>query len=152
MDDFINTHKSNKTNIEKKLVILWLKELVSAIKYLHIGFNILHRDVKPLNIFLKNNHVKLADFGISKTLLSSKNTANVGSSVYWSPEQWNMEPYDFKTDVWALGITFYEMCTNTFPFYNKFEANKRNTPKLPMEFKEYDSLLTGLGNVTLESS
>ncbi len=84
MEDLIIIQNSNNTNIEKNLVILWLKELVSALKYLHIDLNILHRDIKPLNIFIKNKHVKLADFGISKILLSSKNTTHVGSSVYWS--------------------------------------------------------------------
>ena len=155
-------HKKNNTSIEKTEVIVWLKEIVKALKYLHIELNVIHRDVKPLNIFIKNKHIKLADFGLSKTMEMSKYTiTGKGTNAYFSPERWNNEAYNFKSDIWALGnhrifliasfnayfetigVTFYEMCTNDIPFYYECEVKNAKTPVLAIKFKEYQSLLEG---------
>jgi NIMA (never in mitosis gene a)-related kinase len=62
--------------------------------------------------------VKLGDFGISKTLTHTSASAQtvIGTPYYLSPEMVESRPYSFKSDVWALGVLLYEMCTFKPPF------------------------------------
>lgn len=80
--------------------------------------NILHRDIKPDNIFLsKNNVAKLGDFGVSKALtLSQSADTFCGTPFYMSPEVCGHESYNKQSDVWALGCSIYEMATLDRPF------------------------------------
>ncbi|THU82067.1 kinase-like protein [Dendrothele bispora CBS 962.96] len=80
---------------------------------------ILHRDVKPDNVFLdENNKVKLGDFGLSKALPQT-NFANtyVGTPYYMSPELMQEKAYDSKSDIWSLGCLIYELCALRPPFH-----------------------------------
>ncbi|KAL8628089.1 hypothetical protein Q9189_006225 [Teloschistes chrysophthalmus] len=79
---------------------------------------ILHRDLKPDNIFLgDDNQVKLGDFGLSK-LMHSHDFAStyVGTPYYMSPEICAAERYTLKSDIWSLGCVMYELCTRRPPF------------------------------------
>ena len=70
--------------------------------------------VKPANIFLTlTDDVKIGDFGLSKALAASNMQANtrVGSPLYMSPELCQGRPYDRGADIWALGCTFYQVCS-----------------------------------------
>ena len=113
--------KSNKS-LERKKVLSWLKQLVSILKFLHCENNRPHRDLKSKykiliwlkfkenfiqiscnrNIFIKNNKIKLADFGISKLIDGEKHTklSEIEKPEYVSPEVFKNEKYDFKSDVW----------------------------------------------------
>lgn len=78
-----------------------------------------HRDLKPHNIFLgEGDVVKIGDFGVSRQLNSSRDMAQtvVGSPGYLSPELCNGDPYNEKTDVWALGVLLSELCALKHPF------------------------------------
>ncbi|KAI8992906.1 kinase-like domain-containing protein [Trametes punicea] len=80
---------------------------------------ILHRDLKPDNVFLdENNIVKLGDFGLSKALhqASFANTY-VGTPYYMSPELMQEKAYDSKSDIWSLGCLIYELCALKPPFH-----------------------------------
>ncbi|KAI9455262.1 kinase-like domain-containing protein [Lactarius psammicola] len=80
---------------------------------------ILHRDIKPDNVFLdENNSVKLGDFGLSK-VLTQASLANtyVGTPYYMSPELIQEKAYDSKSDIWSLGCLIYELCAHKPPFY-----------------------------------
>ncbi|KIJ53750.1 hypothetical protein M422DRAFT_25550 [Sphaerobolus stellatus SS14] len=80
---------------------------------------ILHRDLKPDNIFLDENQViKLGDFGLSKAL-GATNFANtyVGTPYYMSPELIQEKAYDTKSDIWSLGCLIYELCALKPPFH-----------------------------------
>ncbi|XP_072394494.1 serine/threonine-protein kinase Nek8-like [Diabrotica undecimpunctata] len=75
---------------------------------------VIHRDLKTENIFLtglRGDVVKIGDFGISKALIN-ENKANtiIGTCNYLAPELCNGEPYNAKSDIWALGCILYEMC------------------------------------------
>ena len=74
---------------------------------------ILHRDLKSQNVFLtKKGLVKLGDFGIARVLSNTKSRAKtvVGTPYYLSPEIIESSPYNFKSDIWSLGVLLYEMC------------------------------------------
>ena len=102
----------------------------NAIDYLlHIGYGlevihnvgIIHRDLKPANIMFRgDDHLAIADFGISKRMDSTSELTAVGSLLgtpyYMSPEQVRTEPADHRSDLYSAGIIFYEMLTGRKPF------------------------------------
>merc|ERR1719453_515596 len=80
---------------------------------------VLHRDLKTQNIFLmKTGQVKLGDFGIARVLDATKDYAKtmVGTPYYLSPEIIEDRPYNYKSDVWSLGVVLYESVTLKHPF------------------------------------
>jgi serine/threonine protein kinase len=88
------------------------RQIISALAYCH-SQGIAHRDIKPANILLDAyGRPKVADFG-----LSGKNARNCGSMPYKAPELLESRARDaFACDVWALGITFYELVVGQRPF------------------------------------
>lgn len=81
----------------------------------------MHRDIKPENILFHNGKIKIGDFGLSKCLKSPTDIADsmVGSPLYMSPEILRGESYTMKSDIWSLGIVFYEMIFGVCPFNSK---------------------------------
>ena len=109
---------NNREIIPELKIINWFIEICEAIKYIH-NKNILHRDLKELNIFLtSNNNIKLGDFGLAKQLNANNNVAftMVGTIIYESPEILNGRPYDKKSDIWSLGVILYHLLTLKHPF------------------------------------
>jgi eukaryotic-like serine/threonine-protein kinase len=83
---------------------------------------IIHRDIKPSNVLLdRRGDVKVADFGLAKSLNAPVEPVThsgeiLGSPHYMAPEQVRGAPLDFRTDMYALGILFFEVLTGTRPF------------------------------------
>jgi len=78
---------------------------------------ILHRDLKAANVFVSEAGVyKLGDLNVSKVLKKGLAYTQTGTPYYASPEVWQDQPYDGKSDIWSLGCVIYEMCALEPPF------------------------------------
>ena len=107
-----------KIPFPEKKIIDWLIQICQALKYIH-SKHIIHRDIKPQNIFLSNNGcIKLGDFGVSKTLNNTLEKAKtfVGTVYYLPPEIIEEKNYSYTADIWSLGITFYQLMTFKMPY------------------------------------
>ncbi|MFH1729789.1 MAG: serine/threonine-protein kinase [Pseudomonadota bacterium] len=95
-------------------------EICKALDYAH-GQHIVHRDLKPSNILVnKEKKIKIMDFGIAREAKDSitRLTGSVdtsGTIVYMAPEQ-ILGKYDYRSDIYSLGVTLYEMLTGEVPF------------------------------------
>lgn len=110
--------------------------------------NILHRDLKSLNIFLtKEFQVKIGDLGVARVLQNTQYASTfIGTPLYLSPEICEEKPYNEKSDVWALGCILYEMASFKHPFNAKNQAalflkilNGKYEPlstKIPIDIKK----------------
>jgi len=77
--------------------------------------NVTHRDLKPANIMVTKSGVKLLDFGLARLALPSGDEtvtmAVMGTPAYMAPEQWEGQPGDARSDIYAFGCVLYEMIT-----------------------------------------
>jgi serine/threonine protein kinase len=117
--------------IERKMIYCFTSQILKSLVKIHSG-GIIHRDIKPSNIFIKNDQLKIGDFGLatrytnSSKLLKSKKIE--GTPLYLSPEQTNFKTYNEKVDIYACGITLYEMCSCFSTTMERYEhiMNLRN--------------------------
>jgi serine/threonine protein kinase len=157
--------KSRTLSVTKQLMdesvcLDWLVQLSLALEYLHRN-NVLHRDVKPQNIFLSrplkefNSDgsakflVKLGDFGVAKQLHNKRDltTTQIGTPFNMSPEIFTQSPYSFKTDVWSLACVICECYQGVPPFdANSFLSLRtrvlNDAPKIINQFQPLPILLT----------
>jgi serine/threonine protein kinase len=118
-------------SIERKMIYCFTSQILKSLVKIHSG-GIIHRDIKPSNIFIKNDQLKIGDFGLatrytnSSKLLKSKKLE--GTPLYLSPEQTNFKTYNEKVDIYACGITLYEMCSCFSTTMERYEhiMNLRN--------------------------
>lgn len=118
--------------------------ILKALKYSH-RTNILHGDIKPQNVMVGQDYIKLTDFGAARLNLSSlqhdldKKEGNFGSVHYCSPEHVLDLPLIKQSDIYSLGIVMYEMLTGSLPFDGTLEEiisrHKDTRPKKPSELK-----------------
>lgn len=113
--DKIIAQRQNLPIIQKLEIVI---EVLNALDYAH-KHNVVHRDVKPANVqLLKDNHIKLLDFGIARegNLGQTKTGQLMGTMWYMSPEQLNGVPVDGRSDVYSTGIMLFELLTYSLPF------------------------------------
>jgi eukaryotic-like serine/threonine-protein kinase len=123
--------------------------LCEALDYVH-SQGVVHRDLKPENIMIdKDDQVKLIDFGIaanagSRRLTFAKLTQAMGTPDYISPEQVKGKRGDARSDVYSLGIMFYEMLTGKVPFTgpNPFVIMNERLLNHPIPPRELDPTIS----------
>jgi serine/threonine-protein kinase len=126
-----------KGRIEFSYALEMIGQILNGIEFAHQqGF--IHRDLKPSNIILDlNGNPKIMDFGISKSIDELKSitqhNARPGTLLYMSPEQLSGNVITIKSDLYSLGITFYEMIVGTHPYnsqtiYEIIEAHVNQVP------------------------
>jgi serine/threonine-protein kinase len=106
-------------------VLFIVSEVALALDYAHRQ-GVIHRDVKPANIMvLKDGKVKVTDFGIAKAVSSSQTKSGIvlGTPNYMSPEQINGHQIDGRSDIFSLGVVFFELLTGMLPFHGKNLTN-----------------------------
>ncbi|CAK9439878.1 uncharacterized protein LODBEIA_P39780 [Lodderomyces beijingensis] len=139
---YIRQYKSTSTQVPEEFIWQVLVQMLNALYRCHYGCDvdkvnlfksspttpqinsdsvIIHRDIKPDNIFIENDVLKLGDFGLAKMLTTQNDFAKtyVGTPYYMSPEVLMDEPYSPVCDIWSLGCVLYEMCQLSPPFQAK---------------------------------
>jgi serine/threonine protein kinase len=102
----------------------YIVKMCEALAYAH-QHNVVHRDVKPANIMVtKDGVVKVVDFGIARLTDMSMTQPNmmIGSRAYMSPQLYKGEKADPRSDIWAIGVTLYELLAYRRPFVGDSEA------------------------------
>jgi NIMA (never in mitosis gene a)-related kinase 11 len=97
----LKTLRKQGSRLHVDEVIDLFVQLLSAIEFLH-SKRVLHRDIKTSNIFLKQNQLKLGDFGISRLMANTLDQAStfIGTPFYMSPETLRYDGYNMKADIW----------------------------------------------------
>jgi eukaryotic-like serine/threonine-protein kinase len=122
-------------------------QVARALNHAHFR-GIIHRDIKPANVMIsKRGDVKLMDFGIARDESLSDLTetgTGLGTPSYMSPEQILGDKLDQRTDIWSLGVVFYQMLTGSKPFaedarrsvlqkirLDRYTPSRKLNPKVP---------------------
>ncbi|CEO99960.1 non-specific serine/threonine protein kinase [Plasmodiophora brassicae] len=129
-----------KLTLNEEQIAAVCKQIVAGLEYLHSQRHI-HRDIKCGNILLDaDGSAKLADFGVSVQLTNtvSKRKTVIGTPYWMAPEVLKETQYDFKADIWSLGITAMEMAlgapphSNVHPMRAIFLIPTKPPPTLPI--------------------
>lgn len=138
----------NSLSLPFSRVLHILMQVCMGLNFAHQR-GIVHQDVKPGNIFIqKDDRVKIVDFGLACPI-GGCSSEMPGTAFYMAPEQIEGDPVDPRTDIYALGITAYEMATGRRPFPDDVCEVLRahiteptpdpriSNPDLPQEFSEF---------------
>jgi serine/threonine protein kinase len=139
------------SGIAEAEAVSYLRQIASALSEIH-GVGILHRDLKPGNIMLREDgSIALIDFGLAKRMrLHSDVTDSVeifGTPYYMSPEQGHANGVDQRSDIYSLGVIFYELLTGRKPFRSDtamgiiYMHAQAPIPLLPPRFSQYQVIL-----------
>ncbi len=135
----------NPNGLPVAVIREWFAALCRAVGYLH-NQGVVHRDLKPGNIFIEHGQLKIGDYGLSRRMSSSQAgdlSRGVGTPFYMAPEIKNGN-YTASIDLYACGIILYEMLTGLRPFngetpYEVLIKHITETPdltKLPVAYRD----------------
>lgn len=118
LGSLLQANRKENTTIPQDQIFFHFVQLALALEYIH-SENILHRDLKSMNVFIHKGMMKIGDFGVAKALDPESPFAQtcIGTPYYMSPEVFMGKPYNHKSDVWALGCLLYELTTLKQPFH-----------------------------------
>ena len=122
LEDLLMKNIKQQKKIDEKTLWDLLIQSLSGLLYLHEKRKIIHRDIKPDNLLLDSEgHLKISDFGVSAIksdevddLLKCHGTV-AGPIQFMAPEMCLGDAYDFKSDIYMLGLTFWFMASNNLP-------------------------------------
>lgn len=117
------SQRIQKGNLSIQESLYIVKNILQGLEYAHAQ-GIIHRDIKPSNVMINTQgKILILDFGLAKKLVSNRvgitqSGQSIGTPQYMSPEQssGNSDDVDIRTDLYSLGIVFYEMLTGRSPF------------------------------------
>src|SRR6266481_1609487 len=143
-----------KAPLSPATALKYLEQIASALEAIH-SVGVLHRDLKPANVMLRTDgSLCLIDFGLAKA-----NEMNVdltgtreifGTPYYMSPEQGHAELIDTRSDLYSLGVVYYEMLTGRKPYTGAsameviYKHKRAELPKIAPELASFDALLQRL--------
>jgi len=110
----------NQGPLPLKHCLNWMKQLASGLSFAHKR-GVIHQDIKADNIFITHEgDLKIGDFGLARLLpgrvYMNTTTKGMGTPAYMSPELCRGEQQDYRSDIYSMGILFYEMCTGQLPY------------------------------------
>jgi len=143
-----------QAGLKEPEALRYVEQIASALRVVH-NAGLLHRDLKPPNVMLReNDEVALIDFGLARALDGSTPSTRTGvlrgSPYYMSPEQALGEVLDVRSDFYSLGIMFYEMLTGRKPYTGAtaMEVLQQHVntplPALPHSLARYEYFLNKL--------
>eukprot|EP01006_Ploeotia_vitrea_P031995 TRINITY_DN64269_c0_g1_i1.p1 TRINITY_DN64269_c0_g1~~TRINITY_DN64269_c0_g1_i1.p1 ORF type:complete len:889 (-),score=108.46 TRINITY_DN64269_c0_g1_i1:398-3064(-) len=111
LSEKIREMKRKHMKFDERRIIKWMIQMCSALHYIHEN-DILHRDLKPTNVFFTaKDDIKIGDFGLSTAISANGRRTIVGTPYYFSPELMLQQKYNSKVDMWGLGIVMMELAT-----------------------------------------
>lgn len=117
--DLIEEFKKTGTTLAENDLLNMYLQLVDGMEA--VNSKIVHRDIKPANILINDDSLWISDFGLAKLVDSvTRNVAytfkGYGTFEYVAPEGWKNDKNTIAMDIYAMGITFYQLATGEFPF------------------------------------
>jgi serine/threonine-protein kinase len=145
-------HVEQRGRYEEKQALRLIVQVAQGLSHAHER-GMIHCDVKPRNIIVTpSGRPKLADFGLARSIADQSHTMgkSFGTPFYNSPEQIHGQPVDHRTDIYSLGVTFYQMVTGQLPFegetYEQVMRQHLTQPITPPDHVN-PKLSAGLGEV-----
>ncbi len=143
-----------KVPLSPSVALHFLEQIASALDAIH-SVGVLHRDLKPGNVMLRaDGSLCLIDFGLAKaneTGVDLTGTREIfGTPYYMSPEQGHAELIDARSDLYSLGIVYYEMLTGRKPYTGTsameviYKHRRAELPEIPPQFANQERLLKRL--------
>lgn len=120
----INRRQKNNEYFSVDELNLICNSIINGVE--SVNTKLIHRDLKPDNILIKDGVIKISDFGLSKLVEDSTRTftfKGIGHIMYMAPEGWNYDKNTIAMDIYSAGIIFYELCTLKHPLIIKNLGN-----------------------------
>lgn len=117
LGDVLKTRKQTNKLFSNNDLVGIFKQLAEAMR--QVNEMLVHRDIKPDNILLCGNTLKISDFGLSKIAIENTRTHSFkggGTPLYMSPEAWDFSKNTIQMDIYSMGIVFYELATLHYPY------------------------------------